>query len=91
MSYITIQCDTCQCDTEVWVDDIYDEFYQYADKDDLVEDLRLDGWIDVEDYLSKVRNCKDVDFNNALVKLAQNRIQLTKEEEELILKIANKF
>ena len=91
MSYIYLRCDHCDEENDVHVDDIYDDFLSEVNKRQLAEDLVEDGWIDEEEALSTVRNYKDQEFNSALIKLAQNRIQLTKEEEDLILKMANKF
>lgn len=91
MSYIRVDCDHCGRGHDIWVDEIYDDFFYEVDKKRLVKDLVKDGWLDESDVMEPTRNYKDTDFNNVLIKLSEVRVQLTKEEEDLILKIANKF
>jgi hypothetical protein len=86
MSYITVDCNNCNRNHEVWIDDIYDDFHFEVDKERLANDLLEDEWIDENESHRKY-----VEFNKAVIKLSENRIQLTKEEEELILKISSRF
>jgi hypothetical protein len=91
MSYITVDCNNCNRNHEVWIDDIYDDFLFEVDKERLAKDLLEDGWIDENEIMPVSRNYRDVEFNKAVIKLSKNRVQLTKEEEELILKISSRF
>lgn len=78
--------------TEVEVDIDVDDFLESCsrrEKEDLVRRLKEGGlW---EDTASENLNIMDLEWNETLTKLANARLRLTNEEEEIIKKIANKY
>ena len=78
--------------TEVEVDIDVDDFLgscSRREKEDLVKRLKeLNLW---EDTASENLSIMDLEWNETLTKLANARLRLTNEEEEIIKKIANKY
>jgi len=78
--------------TEVEVDIDVDDFLESCsrrEKEDLVRRLKEGGlW---EDTASENLSIMDLEWNETLTKLANARLRLTNEEEEIIKKIANKY
>lgn len=79
MGYVSVEID---------LDDFYDELSK-GDKHVLIELLKEDDL----DFLSilSATNQNEMQWNDLLVKLSKNFYSLSKEEEELITKIANRF
>jgi hypothetical protein len=78
--------------TEVEVDIDVDDFLESCsrrEKEDLVKRLKeLNLW---EETASENLSIMDLEWKETLAKLANARLQLTNEEEEIIKKIANKY
>jgi hypothetical protein len=78
--------------TEVEVDIDVDDFLESCsrrEKEDLVRRLKeLNLW---EETASENLSIMDLEWKETLAKLANARLQLTNEEEEIIKKIANKY
>ena len=78
--------------TEVEVDIDVDDFLESCsrrEKEDLVKRLKeLNLW---EETASENLSIMDLEWTETLTKLANARLRLTNEEEEIIKKIANKY
>jgi hypothetical protein len=78
-------------ETEAEMDISIDDFISECSTEEieeLVEALREDGYITAKDLLTD--SFPDTELSQALTKIAQFRMQLTVEEEELIKKIGNR-
>lgn len=77
---------------EAEIDVDVDEFLDCCsrrEKEQLIKALKKgDLWAETP---SETANVMDLQWNEALAKLANARLRLTNEEEELIKKIANRF
>ena len=77
---------------DVDVEEIYDEL-SYAEIDELVDILVDEGHV-VRTSSAKTadsQNNSEWLFSNMIGKIISNRLRLTKEEEELLQKISNRF
>ena len=61
------------------------------DKEELVEALREEGFIEKKYRGTPIPSFSDQDFDEMVVKLIGKRFMLTTEEEVVITKIANRF
>lgn len=80
-------------DVEAEIDLSIDEFIEECSENDIyefIETLKATGrWFIINP--SHEDSIPETEFNNTLIKIYQNRLQLTNEEEELLKKIASRF
>lgn len=80
-------------DVDAEIDLSVDEFIELCSKKDIQEFVNIlkatKQWFILNP--NKTDSIPETEFNNTLIKIYQNRLQLTNEEDELLRKIANRF
>lgn len=80
-------------DVETEIDLSIDEFIEECSENDIykfIETLKATGrWFIINP--SHEDSTPETEFNNTLIKIYQNRLQLTNEEDEILKKIASRF
>lgn len=77
-----------EVEVDIDVDDFVDSCSR-REKEELIKKLKQgDLW---EEIASENLTLMEIEWNETLTKLANARLQLTNEEEEIIKKIANRF
>ena len=79
-----------EVDIVISVQDFYDEL-DYDDVQKLIKLLIEDEYIKGEDDNSESESIYEWEFNKMIKKITDNRVMLTKEEEELLKKISDRF
>ena len=79
-----------EVDIDISVQDFYDEL-DYDDVQKLIKLLIEDEYIKGEDDNSELESIYEWEFNKMIKKITDNRVMLTKEEEELLKKISDRF
>ncbi len=80
-------------DVEAEIDLSIDEFIELCSEKDInefIETLKATGqWIILNSSYNE--SIQEIEFNEILIKLYKNRLQLTNEEDEILRKIASRF
>jgi hypothetical protein len=79
-----------EVDIVISVQDFYDEL-DYNEIQKLIKLLIEDEYIKGEDDNSESESIYEWEFNKMIKKITDNRVMLTKEEEELLKKISDRF
>lgn len=88
---------TIETNVDVEIDVTADDIIRNGDKDEIIEiyeelhdHIVKKGWINFKNYI-RLPNINDENFDDAIEKIKLNRLNLSKEEEEMLIYISKRF